>query len=171
MDGDPQASQEHQGLASLFVFFLAALCFVRSFTMTIRTDERREKKGRMGLKHNRKWVFFYPTPLHFRRNLEWTHSWWQILPLITATVWKYESGLTACFVRCHHTLSLVIIQRSPVLKKLVCWSASWLIVSRPPKTQHEACRIIVFFIVVWVVSRSCEYVVTLACYKLSFQLP
>lgn len=56
------------------------------------------------------------------------------------------------------TLSLVIIQSSPALKitALVRWSASWLIVKRPPKAQRAACGVTVSFTVTWAVTRSCE---------------
>lgn len=137
--GEPRAPK-----FGLFVkIFLTLLCFFHTLTLTIKKQTNWRRWDREN--EVRKWfcmsggientadcrIFFF-------------------LTLITAAVWekKYKKKTnTACYVRCHHVLSFVMIQRSPALKitALVCWSASWLIVNRPPNSQHEACHIIVFF--------------------------
>lgn len=132
-------------------FFLSrTMWFVQCFTMTIRTDERRQTKE--------EWRIFFFIHLLCMSGV-WSEH--------TADVRFFNVNYSNCLTKQQEktslifsdaiALSLVIIQGSAALKitALVCWSASWLIVSRPPKTQHEGCRVIVSFIIVWVVSRSC----------------
>lgn len=167
--GEPEAP----GLDLFVCFFLALTCLFVRLCYDNKNRWKEGKKGRMGQRNNGEWGFFSVHLLCLSEGVWSEHTAnGRFLPLITATVWKYEACLAGAFVRCHHALSLVLIQRSPALKitALVCWSASWLIVSRPPKTQREACRIIVFFITVWVVSRSCELVCMRRHYRVASRL-
>lgn len=147
LDGWRSAGEPRAPVLGLFVYFFSfTLCFLRSFTMTISTDERRKRKGERGrgtVEHLHFSIHSFCTSGEVRVNTQ----------LMADFVFNYSDCLkiwglpTGCFVRCHHALSLVMIQRRPALKitALVCWYASWLIVSGPPNAQHEACHIIVFF--------------------------
>lgn len=148
LDGWRSAGEPRAPVLGLFVYFFQ-LCSVLPSLFRHHNKHRwkKEKKRRAGQRGT-------VENLHFSIHSFCTSGEVRVnTQLMADFVFNYSDCLkiwglpTGCFVRCHHALSLVMIQRRPALQitTLVCWSASWLIVSRPPNAQHEACHIIVFF--------------------------
>lgn len=89
----------------------------------------------MGLRNNTKLLLFFHTSVWHKHIANDTFC----LNYIDWSHWL-------CFVRCHHTLSdqqtKVVTFRAGFL--CIGTKDSRLIITKPPKTQHEACHIIVF---------------------------